>query len=311
MGFPSLTGKKALILGTGGTARTAYAVLSAMGADAVYRVSRTPSGDMISYADAAHLHADADVIFNATPVGMYPAITGTPIDLTRFPRLSCVFDAVYNPLRTTLVSDALSMGITAGGGLYMLVAQAFRAVELFLDTQLSPALLTSVYRKIEQQKENIVLIGMPSAGKTTIGRLLAERTGRTLIDLDEEIVKRAGCDIPTIFRERGETAFRDLESEVALSVSAMNGVIVATGGGAVLRAENVKCLKQNGTLCFLDRPLSALTPTADRPTASDREAIAARYCERYPIYSSAADRTFAVGEAFADTANAILKEFLL
>ena len=141
--------------------------------------------------------------------------------------------------------------------------------------------------------------------------MLAERTGRTLIDLDEEIVKSAGCDIPTIFRERGEKAFRDLESEVTLSVSHMNGVIIATGGGAVLRAENVKHLKQNGTLCFLDRPLAELTPTADRPTASDREAIATRYRERYPIYSAVADRTFAVGEDFTDTANAILEELFL
>lgn len=309
MGFPALSGKKALILGTGGTARTAYAVLHAMGADTVYRVSRTPSEEAISYADAYRLHADADVIFNATPVGMYPAITGVPIDLSQFPRLSCVFDAVYNPLRTTLVSDALSLGIAAGGGLYMLVAQAFRAVELFLDTTLPPDLLSRVYRKIEEEKENIVLIGMPSAGKTTIGRMLAKKTGRTLIDLDEEIVKRAECDIPTIFRERGEHAFRDIESEAAIAISAMNGVIIATGGGAVLREENVRHLKQNGRLCFLDRPLAALTPTANRPTASDLDAMRTRYKERLPIYQRSADLTFPVGENFNDTAQAILKEF--
>ena len=247
----------------------------------------------------------------ATPVGMFPAITGCPVDLARFPNLACVFDAVYNPLRTTLVSKARERGIAAGGGLYMLVAQAFRAVELFLDTTLRAALLDEAYTKIERQKENIVLIGMPSSGKSTIGRALAKKTGRPLCDLDAEIVKMAGCDIPTIFRERGESAFRDLESEAVLAASQKSGVIIATGGGAVLREENVMRLKQNGTLCFLDRPLEALTPTADRPTASDRAAIEARYRERFPIYRRVCDRTFPVGENFSLTVNAILEELSL
>ena len=311
MGFRDLTGKKALILGTGGTSRTAYAVFRALGASRVIKVSRTPKEEVISYEDAVAQHANADVIFNATPVGMFPAITGLPISLNHFQSLSCVFDAVYNPLRTNLVLEASSRGIAAGGGLYMLVAQAFRAVELFLGTTLAPALLDEAYAKIEREKENIVLIGMPSAGKSTIGRAIAERTGRTFIDLDSEIVAMAGCDISTIFRERGEAAFRDLETEAVLANAAKNGAVIATGGGAVLREENVRYLRQNGTLCFLDRPLSALTPTSDRPTASDRAAIEARYRERYPIYTRVADKRFAVGEDFSLTTNAILKELSL
>ncbi len=311
MGFSSLEGRKVLILGTGGTSRTAYAVFRALGASKVIKVSRTPTDDIISYEDAVTLHTDADVIFNATPVGMFPAITGTPIDLSRFPKLICVFDAVYNPLRTTLVSEAKARGIPSGGGLYMLVAQAFRAVELFLDTALPAALLESAYRKIERDKESVVLIGMPSAGKSTVGRAIAKETGRPFIDLDDEIVKLAGCDIPTIFRERGEGAFRDLESEAVLEAAKRNGAVIATGGGAVLREENVKHLKQNGTLCFLDRPLEALTPTSDRPTASSRAAIEARYRERLPIYRRASDVTFPVGEDFSLTVNDILKELSL
>lgn len=311
MGFSSFEGRKVLILGTGGTSRTAYAVFQALGASAVIKVSRTPKGDIISYEDAVTLHGDADVIFNATPVGMFPAITGLPMDLSHFSNLICVFDAVYNPLRTTLVSEAKARGIAAGGGLYMLVAQAFRAVELFLGSSLAAELLESSYRKIERQKENIVLIGMPSAGKSTIGRAIAKKTGRPFIDLDEEIVKLAGCDIPTIFREKGERAFRDLESEVVFEAAKRHGAVIATGGGAVLREENVKHLKQNGTLCFLDRPLEALTPTSDRPTASNRAAIETRYRERLPIYRRVCDVTFPVGEDFSLTVNDILKELSL
>ena len=311
LGFSRLDGKKALILGTGGTCRTAYAVLTHLGAREVYRVSRTPREGVISYEDAVTRHKDADLIFNATPVGMYPNITGAPISLSHFSRLSCVFDAVYNPLRTTLVAEARARGIASGGGLYMLVAQAVRAVEHFLDVTLPAGALDAAFAKIERDKENIVLIGMPSAGKSTIGKRIAEKTGRPFIDLDAEIVKAAGCDIPTIFRERGEQAFRDLESEVLLDVAKRGCAVIATGGGAVLREHNVRYLKQNGTLCFLDRPLSDLTPTADRPTASDRAAIEARYRERLPIYRAASDRTFPVGEDFSLTANAIIKELSL
>lgn len=311
LGFSRLDGKKALILGTGGTCRTAYAVLTHLGAREVYRVSRTPKEDSISYEDAVARHADADLIFNATPVGMYPSITGAPVSLSHFPHLSCVFDAVYNPLRTTLVAEARARGIASGGGLYMLVAQAVRAVEHFLDVSLPAGALDTAFARIERDKENVVLIGMPSAGKSTIGRMIAKKTGRPFVDLDAQIVRVAGCDIPTIFRERGEHAFRDIESAVLLETAKQGGAVIATGGGAVLRAENVRYLKQNGTLCFLDRPLDALTPTSDRPTASDRAAIEARYAERLPIYRAAADCTFPVGEDFSLTANAIIKELSL
>ena len=309
-GLTDLSGKRALILGSGGTALTARAVLESLGAR-VLLVSRSPNGEnMISYEQIKN-YPDTAILFNATPVGMYPHGEGCPVSLSLFPQLSFVFDAVYNPLRTRLVLDAEARGVPAAGGLYMLVAQAFRAVELFLDKALPLSLLGNAYEKIFRQKQNIVLIGMPSAGKTTVGRILAEKTGRRFVDLDEEIIKRTGQDIPTIFRERGEAGFRDIESAVLRTVCGGAGQVIATGGGAVLREENATLLKQTGTLLFLDRPLSDLTPTADRPTAKSADAIAALYYERLPRYLAVADRTFPSKEPPAQTADAIIKELLL
>lgn len=311
IGLTDAKGKRALVLGTGGTSLTANAVLRALGAKEICTVSRTPSGSTISYGDAVSAHADADIIVNTTPVGMFPNADGCPISLSSFPMISYLFDAIYNPLSTRLVLDARGRGVAADTGLYMLVAQGFRAVELFLDTTLDPALLEMTYEKVFRAKQSIVLIGMPSSGKTTVGRMLAERTGRPFIDLDEEIVKMAGKDIPAIFRDEGEESFRDREQEAVRLASEKTGVIIATGGGAVLREENVTRLRQNGVLLLLDRPLEALTPTADRPTAQSRAAIEARYNERRPVYLAAADRIFPVGEDFTAVADSIIKELSL
>ncbi len=312
MGITDLRGKKALVLGTGGTSLTARAALLALGAKTVFRVSRDPKDrDTITYEKAVSRHADADLIFNATPVGMYPRVEESPISLSPFFRLSFVFDAIYNPRRTRLLAEAEERGIPFTDGLYMLVAQAYRASELFLDTTLDEARLDRAYERVARNKQNVVLIGMPSSGKSTVGRALAEATGRPFVDLDEEIVRMAGKEITAIFAEEGEAAFRDMESEVLRRYAAGSGQIIATGGGAVLQEQNVKALRQNGLLCFLDRPLSELTPTADRPTASDRAAMEKRYAERLPIYRAVADRAFAVGKDFSFTVNAILKELCL
>ncbi|MBQ9735791.1 MAG: shikimate dehydrogenase [Clostridia bacterium] len=309
MGVTSLAGKKALILGTGGTSLTARAALRSLGAASILRVSRTPrEEDTVSYEEALAHHTDAAVIFNTTPVGMYPNADASPISLDAFPALSCVFDAVYNPLRTRLVQDALARGIPASGGLYMLVAQAFRAAEIFLDKSLSSAALSNTYKRILRSKENVVLIGMPASGKTTAGRALARELNRELIDLDAALVADAGRDIPTIFREDGEARFRDLEAETVAKYAAKTGLIIATGGGVVLRSENVARLKQNGRLFFLDRDLDSLYPTADRPTASTREAIEARYRERLPLYLAAADVTVKPNGYLPDTIAQIKKE---
>lgn len=303
MGFPSLAGKKILILGTGGTSLTAMAVAEHLSAREIVRVSRTAKEGAVTYAEAREKHADAQILFNASPSGMYPNAEDAPLlSLSDFPALEGVFDAVYNPLRTRLILEAEARGITAIGGLYMLVAQAFRAVEIFLDTALPAEKMEDTYRSILREKENVVLIGMPSCGKTSVGRVLAEKLGRRLVDLDALIVEKAGRSIPEIFATEGETAFRDIESEVILSLAAENGLVIATGGGAVLREENRRRLKQNGRLYFLDRPVELLMPTADRPTASTAAAILRRYEERYPIYTAAADHVIPGEGSVAETA---------
>ena len=293
MGFESLSGKKVLILGTGGTSRTAYAVAKDMGAKTVLRVSRTPNATdpltTVSYEEAIAHHSDAAFIFNTTPVGMYPSIDPSPISLDAFDRLEGVFDAVYNPLRTTLVLDARSRGIAAEGGLYMLVSQAFYAVEIFLDKKLSASLLDKTFDAVRKSKENIVLIGMPSSGKSTLGAHLSEYLKRPLYDSDACIIEREKRSIPDIFESDGEAFFRDVEEKAIAALAELTGAVIATGGGAILRDANVRRLKQNGTLVLLDRSPEKLTPTADRPTANDFEAIRRRYNERYARYTAVAD----------------------
>ncbi len=286
-----MTGKKVLILGSGGTSLTAYALASDLGAASVLRVSRTAKdADTVTYEEVYASHTDASVIINTTPVGMYPHPDGVAIDLARFSCLAGVIDAVYNPLRTTLVETAASRGIPAVGGLGMLVAQAVRASEYFTGNIYDDNCIDEILADITHAKEHVILIGMPASGKSTVGRMVADALGRELIDIDAEIVKTAGCDIPAIFREYGEAYFRDLESEVLARVLFTHtGCVIATGGGAPLREANVRAMHRTGRVYWLDRSLEKLTPTSDRPTACDYAAIAARYRERYQTYRASAD----------------------
>ena len=282
-------GKKSLILGTGGTSKTAVAVLRAMGASEIIRVSRDGKEGAITYEEAYRDHGDCGMILNTTPVGMYPNTEGCPIDTGRFTQVECVIDAVYNPLRTSLILSAEERGIACMGGLYMLVAQAVRASEIFLDTQYGEDTVDKIYRRIKSEKENIVLIGMPSSGKSTVGKILAEKLGRELMDTDSLIVAKRGEEIPDIFAREGEEAFRGYEREAIKEVSRDTRLVIATGGGAVLRRENTFELRKNGRIYFIDRPLDKLMPTEDRPLSRSREAIEQRYAERYPIYRASAD----------------------
>lgn len=298
---------KVLILGTGGTSLTAVAVTNHMGADAI-TVSRTAKNGAISYEEALANHTDAAFLINTTPVGMYPKTEGIPVDLAAFPHLLGVVDAVYNPLRTPLIRRAKALGISAEGGLYMLVAQAVAAYGYFFDTEPRTELINRIYREILTEKENIVLVGMPASGKSTVGKWLAEQTGCPFYDSDEEIVKEVGMSIPAYFSQYGEQAFRDRESQVIarLSVS-VNGAVIATGGGAVLRRENVDRLKANGRLFWLDRSLENLMPTADRPLSTDRETLTKRYEERYPLYRASCDVRIDGNGSVEAVANAVLR----
>ncbi len=285
----SIKDKRVLIIGTGGTSKTATAVVKDMGAKEIIYVSNTAVKGAYSYDEIYQGHRNVEIIFNTSPVGMYPKNDGVPIDLTKFPCLEGLIDVVYNPIRTNLVLKAQQMGIKAEGGLYMLGAQAVYAYEHFMGTCVDKSLTDSIFKRVLCQKDNIILTGMPSSGKTTIGKLLAEKTGKTFIDTDIEIVNRIGMDIPSYFEKYGESEFRQIESEVIKDASAKNSLIIATGGGAILNSDNVRRLKQNGKIYFLDRSLERLIPTRDRPLSSNVTALTQRYEERYPIYNSTCD----------------------
>ncbi len=284
-----IAGEKVLILGTGGTSVTANAVAHAMGAECVLRVSRSAGDGVITYEDMYADHVDAGVIINTTPVGMFPKTNASPIHLDSFPRCHGVIDAIYNPLRSELVLDARARGIKASGGLYMLVAQAAKAAALFLDDDSVLSKIEDIYQTIRKSKENIVLIGMPGCGKTTVGKILQQRMERELFDSDNVIVDVTQKDIPTIFKEDGEEVFRRHEANAIRWLADKTACIIATGGGAVLRSENMHVLRKNGTFVFLDRPLTDLMPTDDRPLSRDREMLERRYAERMPLYRKYAD----------------------
>ena len=304
-----ISGKKVAVLGTGGTSKTACAVAKDMGASEIIRTSRNGKEGAITYENFYEKHSDTEVIINTTPVGMFPHPDGIPIDLDRLPNLVGVVDAVYNPLRTRLVSEAKKRGILAEGGLYMLVAQAVRASEIFIDTEYSEADTERVYKKILSEKENIVLVGMPGSGKSTVGALLSEKLSRPFFDTDQLIEEETGMKIPDIFAEKGEAGFRDIEEKVIRErVLSLGGAVIATGGGAVLREENVAALRQNGKLFFLDRPLGELIPTDDRPLASTADAIKKRYEERYPLYCSVCDVRIDGGRTPNEVADDITEE---
>lgn len=305
-----LRGKKVAVLGTGGTSKTARAVARSLGTKTVLCVSRRAGEGVVDYDTLYADHADIEILINTTPCGMYPNPDASAVDVDRFPNLLGVVDAVYNPLRPKLVLDAKSRGIPAEGGLYMLVAQAVRASEIFFDKTYPAEVLERVYRKIAAQKENIVLIGMPASGKSTVGQLLADRLEREFCDTDSEIVDFAGREITEIFAQDGEDTFRDIESRVIRErVAQRNGLVIATGGGAILRDENVNALKRSGRLYFIDRPLADLLPTQDRPLASSTEAIRRRYEERYHRYCAVCDTRIEVNGSAESVAEAILTDF--
>ncbi len=304
-----LSKKKVAVLGTGGTSKTAFAVAKDMGACDVIKVSRHGKDGACTYEELYEKHSDTEIIINTTPCGMFPHPHEMPIDLDRLPCVIGVVDAVYNPLRTLLVSEARRRGIKAESGLYMLVAQAVRASEIFLDTKYSEEDTERVYKKVLSDKENIVLCGMPGSGKSTVGSILAKTLDRPFFDTDDLIIEHTGKEISDIFAEHGESVFRDMEEEIIKEkVLSLSGAVIATGGGAILRENNVRALKQNGKLFFLDRPLSDLIPTEDRPLASTVEAIRKRYEERYELYKSVSDIRKDCKKAPSEIAEEIIKE---
>ena len=305
----SVEGKKVAILGTGGTSKTANAVCKSLLAKEIITVSRKESDNAVSYDTFYKDHNDVEILINTTPVGMYPNTNASPVNISKLDKLSGVIDAVYNPLCTELILSAKERGIKAEGGLYMLVAQGVRASEIFLDTAYPEGTLDAVYKKILKEKENIVLCGMPGAGKTTVGKILKRKLSRELIDTDTLIVEVAGKEISSIFAEDGEAAFRDIESDVICDVSKKSAVIISTGGGAILRDKNIRELRKNGKIYFIDRPLKALLPTKDRPLAQSRADIERRYAERYDRYLAVSDERIDADTTPEGVAERILRSF--
>ncbi len=301
--------KKVLILGSGGTSKTAFAVAKNLGAKEILRISRKAQNGMISYTQAHENHSDAEILINTTPCGMYPNITGCAVDVSYFENLEGVIDAVYNPLITDFALSAKKQGAKAVCGLYMLVAQAVFACEKFLDTKFDSAVIDKIYLDILKSKQNIVLIGMPSCGKSTIGKSISERTSRPFYDTDCLIEEKTGKHPSVIIEEQGENAFRDIESQVIKEVSAKSGSVIATGGGAILREENRDNLHKNGVLWFVDRPLENLITTCDRPLSSNRELLKKRYDERYTIYMSAANYVLKGEMSIQEATEKIIKDF--
>ena len=280
-----VAGKKVAILGSGGTSLTARAACRRMGAREIVVVSRSGPVD---YAALYRDHADAQVLVNTTPVGMYPNNGESAADLGRLPAVEGVLDVIYNPDRTALVLDAEARGIPAAGGLYMLVEQARLAAELFTGRRIPESETARIHAALRAEALNVILVGMPGCGKSTVGSALAARMGRPFVDCDGEIERAAGRSIPEIFAEEGEAAFRALEARVLAEVCREKGRVIATGGGAVLRPENVRAMRQNGRVLFLRRSLDALSMDG-RPLSSSRAALEAMWQVRAPLYAAAAD----------------------
>ena len=299
-----LKDSKVLILGSGGTAKTSRAVAENLGAREIVTVSR--SGE-VNYSNVSELHKDADFIINTTPCGMYPNNDTYAIDPALFPSLKGIIDAVYNPLKTIIVSKGEDLGIKGVTGLYMLIAQAVLASEKFMDKSLDVEKISDeIFAEITKEKQNIVLIGMPGSGKSTIGKALAEKLGRYFIDTDDVITEKHGV-ISDIFAKNGEAYFRDIETEAVKATAKNGGIVIATGGGAILRKENVTALKQNGVIFFLNRPLEDIIPTSDRPLSSDIESLRKRFEERYPIYKATGDFEIAIDGNIENAVNRILE----
>lgn len=278
----SVAGKKVLVLGSGGASNTAVAALKDLGASPVV-ISRSGENNYQNL----HRHTDAAAIVNTTPVGMYPNTGVSPIDLALFPHLEGVLDVIYNPARTQLLLDAEMLGIPRENGLWMLVAQAKEAAEVFTGGKISDEVIEKIYRELSHQMKNIVLIGMPGCGKSTIGALLAEKLGRTLADADEKIISLAGKSIPDIFAQDSEPTFRDWETKALAELGKQSGLVIATGGGCVTQKRNYPLLHQNGYLVWLERDCSVL-PIDGRPLSQAND-LGKMYAARKPLYEAFAD----------------------
>lgn len=295
-------GKKVLVLGSGGASLTVCTVAKDCGAKEIIVVSRSGENNY----ENIHKHYDADIIVNTTPVGMYPNNGERLIELDKFTHPECVLDLIYNPCNTRLLQDAQELGIPCANGLTMLVAQGLRSAEQFIDQKLGDETIDRVYKAMLKEQKNIVLIGMPGCGKSTVGKLLSEKLGREMLDTDSEIVASDGRTIPEIFSTEGEPFFRNLETEAVIKTGKQLGKIIATGGGAVMKKENRDALRQNGTIIYLKKDLSLLSLDG-RPLSKDEDAVRKIYEARKDTYEAFADFTIEVSPDAEITTERVIK----
>lgn len=298
----AVAGKKVLVLGSGGASNTAVAVLRELGADVVV-ISRSGENNY----ENLDRHADAAVIVNTTPVGMYPNTGKSPLSLEHFPALEGVLDVVYNPARTQILLDASARGLITENGLWMLVAQAKESAEWFTGRKIEDAVIARIYRTLRRQMENIILIGMPGCGKTTVGQQLAQALGRRFVDADEALEAKAGRKITQIIPAEGEAAFRTLETETLAELGKQSGLVIATGGGCVTQQRNFDLLHQNGSVFWLTRDLRKL-PTDGRPL-SQAGRLGEMFAKRQPLYRRFADWEISNDGPVEGTLKAILQKW--
>lgn len=291
--------KKALVLGSGGASATVCAVLKELGAMVVV-ISRSGPDN---YSNLSK-HIDTALIVNTTPVGMYPHNDSSPVDLDLFPNLEGVLDLIYNPCRTRLLSQAQGKGLVAENGLWMLVAQAKESAQWFTGKSIPDDLIPSIHRTLSKQMSNVILIGMPGSGKSTVGKILAAKLGKDFVDADDMIVQHSGMSIPDIFHKYGEEGFRKIETEVLSQLGKRSGCVIATGGGCVTIPENYSLLHQNGVIVCLERDISKL-PTHGRPLSMSNS-LEEMYRKRKPLYEAFADHIVSNEEIIDQTIQSIL-----
>ena len=305
-----IQGRKVILLGNGGAAQAVQAVLEDLGAAAIVKVKRNPSPETLTYEEAYRDHSGAQVIVNTSPVGMFPAQEGIPMELDRFPQLESVADVIYNPHRTRLIVEAQKRGCRTATGLSMLTAQAAEAIEAFIGKPVAPESILRMTAELAREKMNLVLIGMPGCGKSTIARKLAEISGRPAVDIDQRIVERIDMPIRDFFAQQGEARFRQIEAEILAEVTLQTGQIIATGGGIVKDWENVRRLRQSGKVYFLDRSLDQLETDPSRPLSSSREALRQLYDQRINLYRAACDQQIENNGSADRTARRLWQDWL-
>lgn len=298
-------GKQAAVLGSGGASKAVKEAIITLGGTPVI-VSRNPKGDQISYEQLYEMQEKFSILVNTTPVGMSPDVDVSPVDPARFTNLSHVIDIVANPLCTTLCFQAKQLGIPCLGGFEMLVRQALAADRYFLDQEMDSDLIQPCIDALLEEKRNIVLIGMPTCGKSTISSLLGKITGRHVVEMDEEIVGKLGMPIRDWFEKYGEQSFREKETETAIAHSEGKGEIISCGGGVIKTEATMRALAHNGIIIWIDRDLDYLYSTSDRPLASNIEQVRTLYVQRRPLYEKYSDMTIQNNSTVEDCISEII-----